>query len=159
MKEMGSISGTPGTRLRADAGVRTLYAALVDSLDPILDELTRVDETLSVGRQSYHPPKHLRTVLALDDETCRFPGCGRRANRCELDHTVAWAHGGQTSHANLAHLCSKHHHLKHESRWSVKPGPSRALTWTSPTGREHTTRPADRSGTPPPGPRFEPLRV
>jgi hypothetical protein len=132
-------------------------------------------ETLSVGRERYRPPADLRLALALDDQTCRFPGCRRAARRCELDHTVDWAHGGHTSRANLAHLCPKHHHLKHETRWSVEPGPHRSLTWTSPHGRQHVSRPVGRADAgppllppalipaprslPPALPRFQPLRT
>lgn len=85
----------------------------------------------------------VRTVLTLLDETCRFPGCGRRADRCELDHTHAWSEGGRTTPDNLAHLCSRHHHLKHEGGWHVTPSHdgTRALHWTSPRGAAYTTTP------------------
>lgn len=100
-------------------------------------------QTLSVGRQNYRIPNELRLVLTLEDETCRFPGCRRRAERCELDHVHAWAEGGETSHANLASLCPRHHHLKHESGWAVEAHPGRQLRWTSPIGRHHITEPAN----------------
>jgi hypothetical protein len=97
-------------------------------------------ETLSVGRTRYRPPPDLRLALQLDDETCRFPNCNRRAASCELDHTEDWARGGETGRANLHHLCPKHHHLKHDSTgWKVRARPGRALEWTSPTGRHYTT--------------------
>jgi hypothetical protein len=100
-------------------------------------------QTMSVGRQSYRIPNELRLALTVEDETCRFPGCRRRAQRCELDHVRAWADGGETDHANLASLCSKHHHLKHESEWAVEALPGRQIRWTSPIGRHHTTEPAN----------------
>jgi hypothetical protein len=99
-------------------------------------------ETLSVGRTRYRPPPDLRLALLLDDETCRFPNCNRRAESCELDHTTDWAHGGETGRANLHHLCPKHHHLKHDtSGWSVTAHPGRTLEWSSPTGRKYSTTP------------------
>jgi hypothetical protein len=99
-------------------------------------------ETLSVGRARYRPPPDLRLALQLDDETCRFPNCNRRAASCELDHTEDWARGGETGKANLHHLCPKHHHLKHDSTgWKVRARPGRALEWTSPAGRRYTTTP------------------
>ncbi|GAA0992652.1 HNH endonuclease signature motif containing protein [Subtercola frigoramans] len=104
--------------------------------------------TLSVGRQRYRPLADLRTALEIDDQTCRFPGCSRAARRCELDHTVDWASGGQTSHSNLAHLCPKHHHLKHETKWAVRHETDRALRWTSPLGREYVTTPESRGADP-----------
>lgn len=60
---------------------------------------------LDLSRTSYRPSAGLRLWLRLRDDTCRFPSCGRAAARCDLDHTVAWEHGGSTEAANLAHLC------------------------------------------------------
>jgi hypothetical protein len=89
----------------------------------------------------------LRQALIVADEHCRYPGCGRRAARCELDHTEDWATGGISTASNLAHLCSGHHHLKHQTGWKVARPPkakpkSRDLDWESPRGRIHTTKPA-----------------
>ncbi|SDY86624.1 HNH endonuclease signature motif containing protein [Herbiconiux ginsengi] len=105
-------------------------------------------ERLSVGRERYKVPADLRTAVVLDDETCRFPGCTRRADRCDLDHTTDWAKGGETSLANLAALCRRHHTLKHQTDWRVRSGEGRALHWTSPAGAEHTTRPPDHTRPP-----------
>jgi len=74
---------------------------------------------LSVGRDRYAVPADLRSWLRLRDETCRFPGCSRRAQRCDIDHVKDWAHGGATDHHNLIHLCRKHHRLKHTTGWTV----------------------------------------
>ncbi|SDY85747.1 HNH endonuclease signature motif containing protein [Herbiconiux ginsengi] len=95
------------------------------------------------GRERYSAAPELRLVLAAIDQTCRFPGCNRRANRCELDHTMDWAHGGTTTPESLTYLCPRHHHLKHNTRWTVEPDPDRPrhLNWRSPHGRQHTTAP------------------
>src|SRR5690606_16807608 len=101
---------------------------------------------LSVGRESYTVPSGLRAALARRDATCRFPGCGVAADRADLDHTTDWADGGTTNADNLAHLCRKHHVLKHQTGWSVRraravhadgsasdpPGLGGTLEWTSP---------------------------
>jgi hypothetical protein len=107
-------------------------------------------DTHSVGPNRYRPTADLRLALQLADSTCRFPGCGRRAARCELDHCHDWANGGATRPENLHHLCPKHHHLKHESTWTVQAGPGRDLNWTSPTGRHYTTTPVPRRAAIPP---------
>ncbi|RXZ72882.1 HNH endonuclease [Agromyces albus] len=99
---------------------------------------------LSYGRTSYRVPVDLAGYLAVRDGGCRFPGCGRRARQADLDHTVDWAHGGATSHENLAHLCRKHHRLKHRSRWRMTQEPGGVIRWTSPAGhvlRTHPERP------------------
>ena len=75
---------------------------------------------LSVGRDRYAVPADLKTWLRLRDETCRFPGCARRAQRCDIDHLVPWHRGGTTDHDNLVHLCRHHHRLKHETGWTVE---------------------------------------
>jgi hypothetical protein len=102
------------------------------------------DGRAETGRDRHDASPELRLVLAAIDETCRFPHCGRRANRCELDHTQDWANGGATTAENLTYLCSRHHHLKHDTRWTVQPDPDRPrhLNWHSPHGREYSTAPA-----------------
>ena len=99
---------------------------------------------LDVDRNSYRPPADLRRWLQVRDGSCRFPGCNRHAAGCEVDHTIDWDRDGRTAFDNLAHLCSLHHHLKHETSWSVVHRPGGALEWTSPAGRVHVTRPAGR---------------
>jgi hypothetical protein len=96
---------------------------------------------LDVDRASYRPPADLKRWLAIRDGTCRFPGCGRAARHCDLDHTTGWAQGGPTSAGNLAHLSERHHTVKTESLWKVHQHPGGILTWTSPTGAIRTTDP------------------
>jgi hypothetical protein len=94
-------------------------------------------------------PKDLRMWLRVRDGTCRFVGCGRRAERCDVDHTKEWQHGGATDHANLAHLCRRHHSQKsaaaasNTDAWTVTQSPdgNGVLTWVSPRGRSYATHP------------------
>lgn len=94
---------------------------------------------LAVDR--YRPSTPLRRYLRVRDERCRFPGCRQPAPRCDIDHTVDAACGGATEPANLAHLCRRHHSLKHASPWRVRQLAGGVLEWTSPTGRICTDRP------------------
>jgi hypothetical protein len=105
---------------------------------------------LSVGRERYRVPADLRTALVIRDETCRFPGCRRRAMRCDVDHADDWQHHGRTELDNLEHLCRKHHRLKHEVDWQLEHHGGGRITWTSPIGRRYDTAPARevRSGAP-----------
>ncbi|MFF0991099.1 HNH endonuclease signature motif containing protein [Kocuria nitroreducens] len=115
---------------------------------------------LDHDRTTYAVPAALRRRLRVRDGTCRFPGCRRRAERCDLDHTVAWQDGGRTAADNLAHLCRHHHLVKHRNgalgRWSVRqlgPAPSGGvLEWTSPAGRTYRTVPDPSAGTTSGGP-------
>jgi hypothetical protein len=98
---------------------------------------------LDVDRESYRVPADLRRWLQVRDATCRFPGCTRRAIGCELDHSEDWAADhGATAHDNLAHLCSNHHHLKHETAWSLRQRAGGVIEWTSLTGKRYRTTPA-----------------
>lgn len=97
---------------------------------------------LDVDRDSYRVPADLRRWLQVRDGTCRFPGCTRRALRCEVDHSADWAADhGATAHDNLAHLCALHHRLKHETAWSLRHLEGAVLEWTSLTGAVYRTTP------------------
>ena len=115
-----------------DATARRLVAQ-APSLHRILTDPVS-SAVLDVDRRSYRPPADLKRWLELRDLTCRFPGCGTPARRCDVDHTVGWARGGATSSTNLAHLSRRHHTVKDRSRWKVENRPDGTLTWTSPTG-------------------------
>jgi len=100
--------------------------------------------TLSVGRDRYKVPGPLRAFLQRRDGTCRKPGCTRPANRCDIDHTVEWQHGGQTAHDNLAHLCPMHHDEKHHTGATIRHLPGGDLEWTMPSGHTYISEPANR---------------
>lgn len=95
---------------------------------------------LTVDR--YRPSEDLRRHLRARDVHCRFPGCRMPLRACDIDHTVDWQHDGPTEAGNLAHLCRRHHTMKHHTRWRVKQTTHGVLHWTSPTGRHHTDIPA-----------------
>ena len=90
---------------------------------------------LGMDPDQYRSSAAVKRFLAMRDVTCDFPGCGRRALNCDLDHTEAWADGGATTADNLHHLCRRHHTMKHQTKWRVErpPGAERSV-WTSPTG-------------------------
>ncbi|MBN9194223.1 HNH endonuclease signature motif containing protein [Microbacterium sp.] len=88
---------------------------------------------LAVDR--YRPSEQIRRALRVRDRHCRFPGCRQPTWRCDIDHTHDAAHGGKTRICNLAHLCRRHHILKHHTAWCVTQLADGVLQWTSPTGR------------------------
>ena len=107
---------------------------------------------LDVGRQAYTLPDRLRTFIVARDRTCRFPGCQRRAARCQIDHAVAWQDGGATDAANLGALCVRHHQLKTHAGWDIVASDSDGgCTWLSPQGRRYgRAGPAYGGADPPP---------
>ncbi|HEY0696869.1 MAG TPA: HNH endonuclease, partial [Micromonospora sp.] len=113
---------------------------------------------LDYGRTTYHPPAGLADHVRARDLYCRAPACRRKAADAELDHITAWSDGGTTSEHNLAAYCTHGHRIKtYAPGWKVHAHPDGSLTWTTPTGHQHTTRPHDY-GPEPPGPPPRPHR-
>jgi hypothetical protein len=119
----GPIDAATARRLTAEAP--SFYRVLTHPITGTVLDLDRV--TLRV-------PADMKRWLQLRDQVCTFPGCGRRAARCDLDHTVDRQFGGTTKVTNLAHLCRKHHRAKHMTRWNVTQSRDGTIEWTSPTG-------------------------
>jgi hypothetical protein len=115
---------------------------------PVLD-LARTDAT-----DTHDPPGWMRELVMLRDRHCVFPGCTTHARACDLDHLHPYTptdHGGppgQTSPANLACLCRRHHRMKTFAGWTYRRLPDHPPTddphhltttyeWTSPLQRTY----------------------
>lgn len=96
---------------------------------------------LVLDRKTYRVPVALRRWLGVTSPTCVFPGCGRAARDCDIDHLIAWADGGTTDDDNLDPKCRHHHRLRHESRWDVDCEADRGTAWISPLGGRYGTDP------------------
>lgn len=90
---------------------------------------------------SYRPPLSLQHLIRMRQQRCAFPGCGRPARRCDLDHTVPYHRGGRTCECNLAPLCRTHHQAKQAHGWNLDQPQPGTLTWTTPSGRRYTVTP------------------
>ncbi len=118
------LSGDDGTGALADGSVVGIEQ-LADLLsDPDVHCALRrivtdpVDgHVLDVGRRTYEIPAALRRHIVLRDRTCRFPGCARRAARCQIDHAEAWDDGGVTSNDEPG--CPVHPPPPAEDLWRV----------------------------------------
>lgn len=86
---------------------------------------------------TYRPSTSLRRLITARDQHCRWPGCRRPAHRADIDHTIAFEHGGRTRPDNLEMLCRSHHTVKHASPWTITHRGGGTLEFTSPTGRKH----------------------
>ncbi|OBI07914.1 hypothetical protein A5715_16700 [Mycolicibacter heraklionensis] len=91
----------------------------------------------------YRPSAALDEFVRARDMTCRFPGCDRPAQNCDLDHAIAYP-AGPTHPSNLRCLCRKHHLLKTFHHWRDRQRPDGSIEWTSPTGATYTTHPGSR---------------
>ncbi|WP_172592012.1 HNH endonuclease signature motif containing protein [Subtercola boreus] len=110
----------------------------------LTDPVTGV--ALSYGRTSYKVPAALDELIRTVHSECTFPLSCTSAATADLDHTVAFAEGGETRLGNLSPLCASHHKVKHHTEWKVEqhPGSGRSagsLVWTSPAGFAYTVDP------------------
>jgi hypothetical protein len=93
---------------------------------------------LGLGRRRYAVSPRLRAFLEARDGTCRFPGCGRRASGCEIDHALPWSADGRTDADNLGALCTRHHHQKTFGGWRIEDSAADgACVWESPRRRRY----------------------
>ena len=115
-------------------------------------ERARIREVRHPGADSapeprYAPSRGLAEFVRCRDLTCRFPGCDKPAQVCDIDHTVAYP-VGPTHPSNLKCLCRFHHLLK--TFWTALGGwrdrqlPDGTIVWTSPTGHTYATYPGSR---------------
>ncbi|MFC7497396.1 MULTISPECIES: HNH endonuclease signature motif containing protein [unclassified Nocardioides] len=100
-----------------------------------------LDLDLEIGTETYRPTPRQREQVILTCPTCVFPGCGRHARGCDLDHIVPFdpdnPDGGKTTSWNLAPLCRLHHRLKTLGFWTYRRLTRTSFTWTSPCGRTY----------------------
>lgn len=99
---------------------------------------------VSVGRTRYRPPPELAKLVKWRAERCMAPGCGMPASRCQIDHSIDWALGGETSITNTAPLCQGHHTIRHHGGWAIRQLGDGSLEWTSPSGRCYIVQPERR---------------
>jgi hypothetical protein len=121
-----------------DADTARILAGTASGWDRVLTHPIS-GAVLAVDR--YTPNAALHRFLRARDQHCRFPGCRIPALRCDVDHTNDHARGGPTDVGNLAHLCRRHHVLKHAEPWTVTQRPGGVLQWTSPLGHTYSTHP------------------
>jgi Domain of unknown function (DUF222) len=97
-------------------------------------------QVLEVSRRRFASPALARHVR-LRDRVCRQPGCARKADSCDIDHTIRHRHGGPTSLGNTSALCRQHNLVKERSTWvTTQPSPG-TLVFQTPAKRTHVTTP------------------
>ncbi len=109
---------------------------------------------VDIGRQRRVATRHQRRALRAMHASCAYPGCTVRFDNCQIHHVKPWEHGGPTNLDNLLPLCSTHHHLVHEGRWTLTLTPDRTIVLRRPdrtihyTGTTITRAPGGLSETP-----------
>jgi hypothetical protein len=133
----GPIPASQVREIMADQSTR-IDRVLVDASGRVIPECGIDDRP----ERRFPSAAQWRWVTA-QHPTCRFPGCNRRAIRCECDHIVPY-NGRNTVIANLEPVCLRHHHCKHDAGWTVSRDSNGTTWWTSPTGRRYA-KPIDES--------------
>ncbi len=117
---------------------------------PLLAELIKngakvqwVHKPPAAPETGYRPSRKTAQFVRMRDMTCRFPGCTRPAEFCDLDHTTP-SPTGATHPSNLKCLCRIHHLLKTFGGWGDQQHPDGTVLWTAPSGRTYFTHPGSR---------------
>ncbi|MDF2443398.1 MAG: hypothetical protein JWR01_1601, partial [Subtercola sp.] len=125
------------TALELTRSAPAFYRVLTDPVTGI---------ALSYGRERYRAPAALDELIRTVHSECTFPLSCTSAVTADLDHTDAFADGGETRFGNLSPLCASHHKVKHHTAWKVEQHPGAGavagpLVWTSPAGFVYTVEP------------------
>ena len=89
----------------------------------------------------------MAAAVRFRDVTCVYPGCGRGAESCDLDHIDSYVPldeggpPGQTHPDALAPLCRRHHRAKTFGAFTYQRMSDGSYAWTLPTGIQVTTDP------------------
>ncbi len=86
----------------------------------------------------YVPSRKLRHLLRARNQTCSAPACNAQAVFSDLDHTVPYP-AGPTDQCNLNPKCRRHHRTKQAPGWKTAQPTPDTVSWTTPSGRTHTT--------------------
>jgi hypothetical protein len=117
----------PADSVRQLAAGATLKPLVIPTADP---------------EPGYRPSAALTQFLRWRDLTCRWPGCDKPAERCDIDHTVAWPYG-PTHPSGNKHYCRTHHLIKTfltgTCGWTDRQQPDGTIILTAPTGHVYTT--------------------
>ena len=109
-----------------------------------LDRVTRtrdIDYYANAHTPAYRIPEAMKAFVKGRDGGCRFPGCGARAEVCDIDHVVPYDQGGATAPANLQCLCRRCHNLKTDGMVTATISKDATVAWTMPDGSTVTTMP------------------
>jgi len=105
---------------------------------------------LDYGRSMPTLPKSVRDAVILRDRRCRFPGCRRTVDWCEVHHIRHRVDGGADAIDNCVLLCAHHHHVLHRDGWSAHLEPDGTLAIAGPHDRHWVTRPPGPTNGPSP---------
>jgi hypothetical protein len=98
-------------------------------------------DVVRLGRTTRFAPAWMERHVRYRDKECVFPGCGAR-RFTQVHHVVWWDDDGVTDPDKLALVCTFHHKLVHEYRWSMERDNDGAFSWFRPDGTRYFAGPA-----------------
>ncbi|AGB24209.1 protein of unknown function DUF222 [Mycobacterium sp. JS623] len=137
LAEQGTVEGAsnapgylPGFGILPAESVRELASSA--NLKPIVVPSATPDP-------GYRPSAVTREFVKWRDLTCRWPGCDRPVDKCDLDHTVPYP-AGLTHASDLKHYCRIHHLIKtfHDG-WTEQQLPDGTIILSAPTGHSYVS--------------------
>jgi hypothetical protein len=90
------------------------------------------------AEKGYIASRKLKHLLRARTQTCTAPACNAQAQHCDIDHTVPYP-DGPTDQCNTNPKCRRHHRTKQAPGWKVAQPTPDTSTWTTPSGRTHST--------------------
>ena len=130
----------PLDTVRRRAAMGDIVPVWVDT-DGVVVQVGDPAAALDLGRSTRLANRTQRRALRVMYACCAIPGCRVAFDHCQPHHIVWWRQGGRTDLSNLLPLCSRHHHLVHESGWILSMAANRSLTVTLPDGTIMRTGP------------------
>ena len=132
-----------GATISADTARRLACDA---QLIPIV--LGGASEPLDIGQADHDFTCAIRrAAYERDGGRCAFPDCANPV--AHLHHIIFRSHQGPTSSINAAWVCTYHHWLAHEGRWTLSRLTDGNYLWTGPYGQQRVRRLSPRTGPPP----------
>ncbi|MDQ1548970.1 MAG: hypothetical protein QOD27_628, partial [Microbacteriaceae bacterium] len=73
--------------------------------------------SLGLSRRLFTPTQRL--ALTVRDGGCVWPNCTAPPSWCDAHHAIPWSQGGPTDVSNGVLLCPAHHHMLHNSDFTL----------------------------------------
>ncbi len=83
-------------------------------------------------------------AVAARDQGCRWPGCHKKPQHCDLHHVQHREHGGKNNPCNCCLLCRYHHRGAHDPSIRLHLARDGTLTVTYADGTTETSKPPGR---------------
>jgi len=133
--DVASLNGEPPDLTKARCDLQGIGPVTQATLEQIAcgATLTRFvmagrSVILDMGRKTRLATPSQTKAIRLRDRGCIFPSCDRPARWCDIHHVDEFAKGGVSDVARMACLCTRHHTLIHNSKWTIHINPDGTFT-------------------------------